>query len=86
MNFLKLIKQFIQRNLKAQSDVNEIIKLFKSKEYYPRINKCYAMKLEDFSKDNEPLLYELTFFLFNEKIKLILNNDPNKILSDNLIY
>ena len=40
------------------------------------------MKLEDISKDNDPLLDELAFFLFNEKIKLILDNAPDKILKE----
>ena len=40
------------------------------------------MKLEDISKDNESLLDELTFFLFNEKNKLILDIDPNKIVKE----
>ena len=39
------------------------------------------MKLDDISKENDPILDELSFFLFNEKIKLILDNEPNQILN-----
>ena len=72
---------FLNEDLHSQEDINEVIKLFKSKEYYPRITKCYMMKLDDISKENDPILDELSFFLFNEKIKLILDNEPNQILN-----
>jgi hypothetical protein len=72
---------FLNEDLHSQEDINEVIKLFKSKEYYPRITKCYMMKLNDISKENDPILDELSFFLFNEKIKLILDNEPNQILN-----
>ena len=72
---------FLKEDLNSQEDINETIKLFKSKEYYPRITKCYMMKLDDISKENDPILDELSFFLFNEKIKLILENEPNQILN-----
>ena len=72
---------FLNEDLTSQEDINEAIKIFKSKEYYPRITKCYMMKLDDISKENDPILDEFSFFLFDEKIKLILENEPNQILN-----
>ena len=59
-------------------DINEAINDFKAFDYYPRAARVYSMKLENPIEENNVYLDEFCFFLFNHKLKNIVDSDNAK--------
>ena len=59
-------------------DINDAINDFKSFDYYPRATRVYSMKLENPIEENNLYLDEFCFFLFNHKLKDLVDMDNAK--------
>ena len=59
-------------------EINEAINDFKAFDYYPRAARVYSMKLENPIEENNVYLDEFCFFLFNHKLKNIVDSDNAK--------
>ena len=67
-------------------EVNDSVKEFKNYEYYPKITKAYLMKLNNIDKDNDPTLDEFCFFLFNQDLKSLVENENVKSIINEKKY
>ena len=76
---LEVKLQILENDPKTQS-LNDAIADFKSYDYYPRAIRCYSMKLNEPSEENNVYLDEFCFFLFNHKLLKIVDEDDPKIL------
>jgi len=71
--------QILENDPKTQS-LNDAISDFKSYDYYPRTIRCYSIKLNEPSEENNPYLDEFCFFLFNHRLQKVIEDDDPKIL------
>ena len=67
-------------------DINEAINDFKSFDYYPRATRVYSMKLENPVEENNVYLDEFCFFLFNHKLKDLVDSDNAKEVIEKYPY
>ena len=71
-----LKEQFIDKELENM-EVQDAINLFKKQNYYIKLLKCYLIRINSLKNnkfENNELIDDMCYFIFNQEFKLILKN------------